>query len=72
MTRQFVDANRTILVVLHDNGAATLATRQAAHHTWGPPTTLTEEPPWPSLTRTPGMKQACDSQQTRTPGMKPV
>ena len=70
--RRFVDADRTRLVVLHADGNATLATRHTADHTWGPPTTLTEEPPWPSLTRTPGMKQACDSQQTRTPGLKPV
>ena len=61
MTRQFVDADRTILVELHDDGTATLATRHTAGHTWGPPTTLAEQPAWPG-TRTPRMKTVCEHQ----------
>jgi hypothetical protein len=41
--RIWVNEERTILVTQWDNGTIQVATRDHPSHTWGPPTTLTEE-----------------------------
>lgn len=41
--RLWVNAERTILVRLWDNGKVEVATRESPEHTWGPPVVLAEE-----------------------------
>jgi len=41
--RLWVNADRTVLVRIWENGEAELATRSNSWETWGPPAALTEE-----------------------------
>lgn len=41
--RLWVNAERTVLVRLWENGKVEVATREHASHTWGPPAYLEEE-----------------------------
>ncbi len=41
--RLWVNDARTVLVRLWENGTVEVATRETPQHTWGPPTTCSEE-----------------------------